>query len=101
MRESSERQALEALWKARLRDVRLRMDFCRQYASEAQRDAWARGIPSEGGSYRYRLALRQERMALAEYRHVLRVYTDLVLRGTVPNESDWLAFSAGGDGKPQ
>jgi len=77
-------------WRQRLNDANLRLDFSRNFLKEVQRDSAAGGIPVPDQHYAYRKALRAERFALAEYSKVLRIFTDLVVNGTIPDEAEWM-----------
>jgi len=76
------RQELESLWRNRVRDARIRLDFSRSYLDEVRQDRRSEA----DGDYAYRRALRADRDALAEFRRVLRIFTELVVHGEVPNE---------------
>ena len=79
-----ERQELEHLWATRVRDARLRLAFARNYAKDLE------GVdPSPDGQQAYWMALHAERVALAEYDRVLRIFTDLVMEGKIPDEDGW------------
>ena len=94
---------LERLWRQRMRDAQLRLDFARNYLKEVQRDFPSGTVPPPDGAFAHHKALRAENAALAEYHRVLRVYTDLVLHGTIPAEKESLrrqTGSAGGEGNP-
>ena len=80
-----ERQQLEDLWCRRLGDSKLQLDFARNYLAEVQRD-FPPDDTSPDGQYALQHALRAENLALAEYRRVLRIYTDLVMEGKLPEE---------------
>lgn len=80
------RQELESLWRNRVRDARIRLDFSRSYLDEVRQDRRSGAIPEADGDYAYRRALRADRDALAEFRRVLRIFTELVVHGEVPNE---------------
>jgi hypothetical protein len=41
--------------------------------------------PTDDGNFALRKALRAENFALAEYHRVLTIFTDLVLRGKIPD----------------
>ena len=60
------------------RDVVL--DFARNYVAEVQ-GGFPLNDTSSDGQYAYQRALRTENLALAQYTRVLRLYTDLVMRG--------------------
>jgi DNA-binding CsgD family transcriptional regulator len=74
----------EQEWREHLNDARSRL----QSASERSREAWrqlqSRDLPSPDGSFGYQKALRAESLALAEYRRILGLYTDLVVHGKLP-----------------
>jgi len=86
---NSERRTLEELWRCRLQDARLRLDFARNYTKEIQRDFPNNEIPSPDGAYAQQRAIRGENAALAQYRRVLEIYTNLVTRGEIPAETAW------------
>ena len=62
-------EELEELWRSRLADAKLRLDYATSYAQRGS---------SDGG------ALRAQAEALAEYTRTLRTFTDLVMDGRVP-----------------
>lgn len=78
---------LEELWRLRLSNARLRVQFARSYVKEVQRDLAEGAVPSADGNFSFERAIRAENMALAEYNRVLRIFTDLVLRRILPDES--------------
>lgn len=61
-------QELEQRWRSRLDDAKLRLDYATSYAN-GRDDGWAR---------------RAHGTALAEYTRVLRIFTDLVVHGKIP-----------------
>ena len=63
-------QEIEQLWRRRLDDAKLRLDYATSYA-KGRDDGWAR---------------RAHETALAEYIRVLRIFTDLVVDGKIPDE---------------
>ena len=81
-----DRQALQELWRKRLADAKVRLDFARHFVTEVKQDLQSPDIPTPDGSYAYRRALRAETLALREYSRVLRIYQDLAVRGVVPDE---------------
>ncbi len=83
------RKAFEDVWRQRLQDAKLRLDFAHNYVLEVERDFPRAELPSPDGTLAHQKALRFETAALAEYRRVLQIYTDLMVRGTIPDESDW------------
>ena len=85
----SDRQALENLWRERVKSARLRLEFARNYVAELQQDLRAGAIPSPDGAFAYQQALRAETAALAEFRRVLQVFTDLTIDGKIPDEKPY------------
>ena len=80
-----ERRKLEELWRGRLADARLRLDFATSYVNEVQQD-FALDEPSPDGQLAYERAVRAQNAALAEYNRVLRTFSDLVIDGKIPDE---------------
>ena len=80
---------LTDLWRRRLEDAKLRLDFARNYKNEVERDFPTGGLPTPDGNFAHHHALRAENLALAEYNRVLRIYRHLTLHGEVPGESDF------------
>jgi hypothetical protein len=85
-----DREELEDRWRKRVTDAKLRLDLARNYVKEVQRDLPRDDIPAPDGDYAYRKALHAENSALAEYKRVLRIFTDLTVNGKIPDEDDWL-----------
>jgi hypothetical protein len=83
------RQALHDLWHERLKDAKLRLDFARNYAKEVRRDFPPGAALSPDGAFAQQKAIRAETFALAHYRRVLGIYTDLTVKGRIPDESEW------------
>lgn len=81
-----DRWHIEQLWRSRLQDAKLRLDFARQYLREVQRDRSDGAVPPADGNFAFEKALRAENYALAEYRRILREFANLVLEGTIPEE---------------
>ena len=100
---SPARKVLEELWRSRLNDAKLRLDFARNYVADVQRDHPSGDIPESDYHFADQKALRSENLALEEYNRVLRIYPDLVVNGTIPEEADWQrrqAAGANGGGEP-
>jgi len=78
------RQDLEDLWRERtniaLSRYRLAKLECAKAIAEQSHSA-----PPDG-SFEYRKTLRAENIALAEYRRVLEIFTDLTVSGKRPPE---------------
>ena len=83
---SPDRKVLEEMGRERLRDAKLRLDFAKNYLKEVQKDYSS--LAAADGQYALQRAVRAENVALREYNHVLRIYTNLV-KGVLPNEDDW------------
>ena len=85
---SPARQQLEATWRERVAQAKLRLAQARQHLREAERNLKDRSIPRPDGSYAYQSALRAENLALARYAKVLKTCNDLVLYGRIPGSKD-------------
>lgn len=90
----ADRKVLEALWRSRLSDAKLRLDFARHYMREVQREYPASDIPVPDHSFAFKKALKAENYALTEYERLLRIYTALTVDGVTPDEGDWLKAQA-------
>ena len=79
---AKQRAALEDLWRERtesaLRHYRIAKAECAKAISE-QSD-----VEPPDGTFGYRKALRAENTALAEYKRVLTIFTDLTVSGILP-----------------
>jgi hypothetical protein len=84
----STRQELENLWRKRVEDAKIQLDFASKYVKEVQRDLKAGTIPSPDGHYAYQHGLRVETLALKHYRRVLNTLNELVLHGKIPDEQE-------------
>ena len=79
------REELERLWRSRLAEAKLRLDFARNYVNEVRQD-FPIDDTSPDGHYALQRALRAENVALVEFHRILRVYTGLVMDGKMPDE---------------
>ena len=86
---SPDRKALEEFWLNRLHDAKLRLTFTRNYLIEVKQDFSSPEIPAADGNFAYRQALQAENVALSEYQRILRIFSDLTLRGIIPDETPW------------
>ncbi len=94
----SDRAALEALWRRRLNDARMRLSFARNYANEVQQD-FSTGYTSEPQEhYALEKALRAEMAALSEYARILAIFSDLMLHGKIPPD-DGRQHKTAGEGE--
>ena len=75
-------QQAEERWWSRLNDVRLRLDFARNYVEEIER------IPSRDAPLQAELREAQtaKHTARQEYYRVLELYRDLIVRGRIPRD---------------
>ena len=78
------RQELENLWKRRSDAAKQKLDAASAKLREVERDIHAGS--TEETDYVYRQAIRAETDALIERARVLRIYTDLMAHGTIPEE---------------
>ena len=78
-----ERQELEDLWRRRLQEAQLRLEFATSYVDEFKR-SFPLSDTSPDGQTAYERALRAQNVALGEYNRVLRIFSELVLDGKVP-----------------
>jgi hypothetical protein len=81
------RHELEDFWCAKTQQALSRcrgaMADCRKTVEERK----ARLAPNAGDDLAVRLAIKAETDALAEYRRVLETFTNLVVRGKIPEDS--------------
>ena len=71
---------LKELWRGRLNDAKLQLDFARSFTGE-DKDL------TSTATHRRRLV--GEDKAEAEYVRVLRIYNDLMTLGKIPDETEW------------
>ena len=79
-------EELEDRWLKRLQQAKANLDFRRGHTWEVRVELDGALIPAQEGNYAYRTARRAESVALAEYRRVLCVLTDLVAKGKIPED---------------
>ena len=79
------RAELQQVWRTRLTESRTSYDLsvaqCRDVLKEQKRF----GMPAPDGSFAVRQAHLQESAARNEYMRVLQIFTDLVVRGKIPD----------------
>jgi hypothetical protein len=78
------REDLEHLWKARVENVKIRLDFATHHLKEIGDDHRLGRIPPTDPDAREN-AIRAYTEVLAEYVSVSKIYQDLVLHGKVPD----------------
>jgi hypothetical protein len=81
------RQELEDFWCAKMQQA---LSRCRDATAECRKTLEERKAllaPSPDCDLAVRLAIQGETDALAEYRRVLEIFTDLVVHGKIPEES--------------
>jgi len=82
-----ERRTLEELWRLRLKTAEVHYAYAREKLRNVLKTLPPGDTPSPDGSYAYQQALRAENIALSEYTRVLRIFTDLVVRSKIPEQS--------------
>lgn len=85
-----DRSAITKLWRGRLQDAKLRLDFARSYLQEVERDFPLSTAQSPDGNFARLQAVRAESLAFRKYNRVLRLFTELVESGKIPDEAEWL-----------
>ena len=85
---ASERKVLEEFWLERLNDAKVRLDFVRNYVDEVRYDL-STGVIREDVEKFSNKSMRLQGFALEKYCRVLRIYTDLMAHGIIPDEADW------------
>ena len=83
--ETQEQTELEHYWREQSTVAKLDLDAARAQV-ESIRDSC--GVQGPDGAYAYASALHRETAALIEYSRVLRIYTDLMVHGRRPDDSD-------------
>ena len=91
------RKDLEHLWKARVENIKLHLDFAAQYLREVGDDQRAgRMAPTDSDAREN--AIRAYTEALTKFVKVSKIYQELVMHGRVPDEEqslDQQTMSAG------
>lgn len=95
-----DRRVLEDLWRERLSDARLRLDFARNYLGEVGHDPLG-DSPAPDGHFAFQRAIKAERFALPEYIRILRLFSDLVMNGIVPDEDAFRRAQATNEDKAE
>ena len=83
----SSRTELELVWQGYVRSARQRYDEQCEEFDRVTTEFQARLYQSPDGGEAMRLARHRQSLALNEYMRTLRIYTDLVLKGVLPEES--------------
>jgi hypothetical protein len=82
-----DRRELERYWKDRWHNAKLDLDAARTRVDSLKHDAASALGPDGGYAYAaYARAMMNETAALIEYSKILRIYTDLVVHGKLPDE---------------
>jgi hypothetical protein len=84
-----DRKELEDLWRQRLLDAKISVEFAQNYIHEILSDYATGAITQDVERFAHTKAVRQENFALRKYNHVLCIYTDLMVNGLIPNEDEW------------
>ena len=82
------RAELERKWRARVEAARQRYVESKSASDRAAVEWGGDLVPAPGGDEMVRQAVQSEYCAFEEYDRTLRIYTDLVLDGKVPEEPD-------------
>ncbi len=82
---ASDRQALEKPWRARVEAAWEQLQSARAHLKRVEEERRSGLFPFADGDFAYREALRAETHALIAYSRVLRILTDLVAHGKIPN----------------
>jgi hypothetical protein len=77
---------LEDLWRERLDAHRASYRQAKIVYAQALKENAEGLCPGTGGAASIQIALRAENRALSEYLRVLKIFTDLILHGDVPEE---------------
>ncbi len=78
---------LERYWKERWHKAKLDLDTARAFLQAVKSNMPSDPYGADTGNA-YKSALEQETAALIEYSRVLRIYTDLVVHGKLPDDSE-------------
>jgi hypothetical protein len=81
-------QDVEELWRGRLAAAKASYESAVTRFRTASEDFRSRHTPSPDGGFNVHLAIAAESSARKEYMRVLRLFTDLVLYGKIPEETD-------------
>ncbi len=84
---SSDRRELEQLWKQKWEAAKLKLEQAAARVRETESAVRSGSVPEPQGFDAYSRALEAETIALTEYSHALRIYTDLVVHGKLPEEA--------------
>ena len=82
----AERQDVQELWRGRLADAKATYETAVSRFRTAAEDFRADQTPGSDGRVSVHLAISEESSARKEYMRVLRVFTDLLLNGKIPEE---------------
>jgi len=78
------RQALEALWRERLKIARANYDVAVAEFRKVSADLKRWPLPAPDGSAAFRNARLAESAALNEYMNTLKIFSDLIISGKMP-----------------
>lgn len=80
------RRELERYWKERWLQAKLELEAARAHVQSVK--STLSGPYGADGAYAYARAIQGETTALIEYSRTLRIYTDLVVHGKVPDNEE-------------
>jgi hypothetical protein len=81
------RANLAHLWKARVENIKFRLDFAAHHLKEVEDDRRSGKIPATDPDA-HENAVRSYIEALGRYMNISMIYRDLLLHGRVPDESN-------------
>ena len=79
---------LELYWKERWQNAKLALEVARAHVQALKENVLPSDRYGSDSANAYKSALEQETAALIEYSRVLRIYTDLVVHGKLPDDND-------------
>jgi hypothetical protein len=80
-------QEVEELWRGRLAEAKARYETAVERFRTTAEDFRTHQTPTPDGGFGVHLAIAAESSARKEYMRVLRVFTDLLLNGKIPEET--------------
>ena len=80
------REQLEKFWGERLHEVRAKYDLAVAYSRQVLAEQKTSPYVPPDGSFAIHTALAQESAAQSEYVRVLKIFTDLTIRGKIPGK---------------
>ncbi len=79
-------QEMEDFWRTRLDETRKQYERASVTFRQAAQDFTEKQMPLTDGNLRFRRAIREESAARREYMRALRIFTDLIIHGKIPED---------------